>query len=121
MRRQSKKHGNNVVVISQHQNEVITYSDLHRRSDNLAEGMLATGLKHGDRVAILLGNRSEYLDVSESHFRALFKDVMNLILFQLFIACGKVGALITLLNYAYSPTEILNSLTSTSTSKTRGK
>ena len=64
MRRQCQKHGENIAVISQHQNETITFSDLHKRSDDLAAGMLLLGVKRGDRVAVLLGNRSEYIDVS---------------------------------------------------------
>ncbi|TAQ89271.1 hypothetical protein B7494_g2393 [Chlorociboria aeruginascens] len=90
MRQQCKKYGDNVVVISQHQNESITYSDLHSRSDILAAAMISIDIKRGDRVAVLLGNRSEYID--------------------LLIACAKIGALITLLNYAYTPTEIFSAL-----------
>lgn len=69
MRRQCKKYGNNIAVISQHQNEIITYSELNKRSDELAAGMLAVGVKRGDRVAVLLGNRSEYVDVSRLPIR----------------------------------------------------
>jgi long-chain acyl-CoA synthetase len=65
-RRQSQKHADRVAVISQHQEEVITYSQLGKYSDNLAAGMLAMGIKHGDRVAVMLGNRSEYVHVSMS-------------------------------------------------------
>ncbi|KAG0649431.1 Acyl-ligase sidI [Hyphodiscus hymeniophilus] len=88
-RRQSQKHAERVAVISQHQNDVITYSQLHKRSDDLAKGMLAMGIKRQDRVAVLLGNRSEYV---------------------------YIGAVITLLNYAYSHTEILSALSTTSKS-----
>ena len=62
-RRQSRKQANRVAVISQHQNEEITYSQLHKRSDDLASGMTALGTKRGDRVAVMLGNRSEYVYV----------------------------------------------------------
>jgi mevalonyl-CoA ligase len=58
-RRQSQKHANTVAVISQHQNEIITYSQLHKYSDDLAAGMVVLGNKRGDRVAVMLGNRSE--------------------------------------------------------------
>jgi long-subunit acyl-CoA synthetase (AMP-forming) len=70
-RRQSRKHANEVALISQHQNEVITYSQLHRYSDDLAAGMIALGIKKGDRVAVLLGNRSEYVHVRRSHYSLL--------------------------------------------------
>ena len=62
-RRQSRKQTNRVAVISHHQNEEITYSQLHKRSDDLASGMTALGVKQGDRVAVMLGNRSEYVYV----------------------------------------------------------
>ncbi|PMD34482.1 acetyl-CoA synthetase-like protein [Hyaloscypha variabilis F] len=92
-RRQSRKHGDRVAVIAQHQNEEITYSQLHKHSDDLAAGMVAMGTKRGDRVAVMLGNRSEYV--------------------YLLVACSKIGAIITLLNYAYSHTEILAALSTT--------
>ncbi len=68
VRRQNRKHTDDVAVISQHQNEIITYSQLHRYSDDLAAGMIALGINKGDRVAVLLGNRSEYVHVRRSHY-----------------------------------------------------
>jgi mevalonyl-CoA ligase len=65
-RRQSQKHGARAAVISQHQDEVITYLQLHEHSDHLAAGMIAAGVKKGDRIAVLLGNRSEYVHVRMS-------------------------------------------------------
>jgi AMP-binding enzyme len=67
-RRQSQKHADRVAVISQHQNEEITYSQLHKYSDDLAAGMVALGTKPGDRVAVMLGNRSEYVHVRMSFY-----------------------------------------------------
>jgi non-ribosomal peptide synthetase component F len=66
IRRQSRKHPDSVAVISQNQNEVITYSELHKYSDDLAAGMIALGVQRGDRVAVMLGNRSEYVYVRRS-------------------------------------------------------
>jgi len=66
IRRQSLKHTNNVAIISQHQNEKVTYSELHKQSDDLAAGMVALGTKPGDRIAVMLGNRSEYVYVRMS-------------------------------------------------------
>ncbi|TQS46148.1 class I adenylate-forming enzyme family protein [Cryptosporangium phraense] len=40
-----------------------SYSELYDRSGRLAAGLLATGLKPGDRVAILLPNCIEYLEL----------------------------------------------------------
>jgi non-ribosomal peptide synthetase component E (peptide arylation enzyme) len=63
IRQQSRKYAERVAVISQQQDEIITYAELHNISDNLAAGLLATGMKRGDRVAVMLGNRSEYVHV----------------------------------------------------------
>ena len=66
IRRQSRKLADRVAVISQHQDEVITYSQLHKHSDELAAGMIALDIKPGDRIAVMLGNRSEYIYVRTS-------------------------------------------------------
>lgn len=90
-RRQSRKHTDEVAVISQHQNEIITYSQLHKYSDNLAAGMIDLGIKRGDRVAVLLGNRSEYVHVRRSHY-SLHLDVKaerTDTVLQLLLACTK--------------------------------
>tara|TARA_B100000676_G_C18090425_1_gene859147 strand:+ start:5461 stop:7014 length:1554 start_codon:yes stop_codon:yes gene_type:complete len=40
-----------------------TYAELEGRSNQLAHTLLGLGLKPGDRVAILAGNRSEYIEL----------------------------------------------------------
>lgn len=65
-RRQSRKHADRMAIVSQHQNEVISYSQLHEYSDDLAAGMISQGVERGDRVAVMLGNRSEYVYVRMS-------------------------------------------------------
>lgn len=64
LQQQYRRYSNEVAVVSQHQNEVLTYADLQKRSDTLLAGLLEAGIERGDRVAVLLGNRSEYVDVS---------------------------------------------------------
>jgi fatty-acyl-CoA synthase len=44
--------------------EDITWGQLDRRSDDLAAGMVAAGVAKGDVVALLMGNRPEFLDVA---------------------------------------------------------
>ncbi|KAF8460301.1 hypothetical protein BDZ91DRAFT_833016 [Kalaharituber pfeilii] len=56
-------------VISRHQGARLTYSQLHEQSTTLACGLLGTGVKKGDRVAVSLGNNIEYAIL---HY-ALFK------------------------------------------------
>lgn len=53
---------------------------------------MCNGVKKGDVVAILMGNRTEYVEV--------------------FFACAKVGALIALANYGYSEGELKSVLSS---------
>jgi mevalonyl-CoA ligase len=60
---QGRRHSDGVAVISQHQHDVLTYSQLDKYSDDLAAGMIASGVRAGDRVAVMLGNRSEYVHV----------------------------------------------------------
>ena len=64
---------NSPAIISQHQDEILTYADVNRRSDALASGLLALNVTKGDRVAVMLGNRSEYVDVSFTVLSKLIK------------------------------------------------
>lgn len=47
-------------VISRHQGARLTYGALDKKSKAFAQGLLALGVKKGDRVAIMLGNNIEY-------------------------------------------------------------
>ncbi|KIW29108.1 uncharacterized protein PV07_04945 [Cladophialophora immunda] len=93
LRRHCRRRSSDIALISAHENQVLTYSELNRRSDILAAAFLDAGIQKGDRVAILLDNRSVYVDI--------------------FFACAKTGAIITLLNFAYTPTELRHALTLT--------
>src|SRR5262249_22111991 len=42
----------------------LTYAGLNERSSRLAQALLAVGLRTGDRVAIVLGNRLEYCEIA---------------------------------------------------------
>lgn len=61
-----KHHPQNVAVVSLHQNKAMTYADLQQQSDLLASGLYELGVRQGDRVGVLLGNRYEYVIVSLS-------------------------------------------------------
>ena len=64
LQQRAQHNAKDVALISQRQNEVLTYGDLHRRSNELAAALIGQGVVKGDRVAVMLGNRSEYVDVS---------------------------------------------------------
>jgi len=76
---QARTYGSSPLVVSDHRNRTLTYLEAGKRSDHLARGLAAAGVRKGDRVAIMMGNIVEYV--------------------ELFYAWVKLGALITLANY----------------------
>jgi non-ribosomal peptide synthetase component F len=67
-----------------------TYSQLRAQSRTLAKGLLALGVRHGDRIGILAGNCEEYVAV--------------------FFAAGYVGAILVVLNSTYTASEVHHAL-----------
>jgi acyl-CoA synthetase (AMP-forming)/AMP-acid ligase II len=67
-----------------------TYDKLRDESIRIAQGLLALGLKAGDRIAILSGNFAEYIAV--------------------FFAAGYVGCILVVLNNTYTAQEAKNAL-----------
>jgi acyl-CoA synthetase (AMP-forming)/AMP-acid ligase II len=47
-----------------------TYAELDARSERIAAGLLARGLARGDRVAVLMANRIEYLEIYQAAARS---------------------------------------------------
>lgn len=68
------------------EDETWTFSQLHAKSSQAANAMLAAGVKAGDRVALLSKNCAEC--------------------FLLLYACNKIGAIFTGLNWRLAPAEI---------------
>jgi fatty-acyl-CoA synthase len=66
--------------------ESITWRELESRSDAIATGLQALGVHRGDRVAILMLNRTEWIELT--------------------IAAWKLGALIVPLNVRFTPSEV---------------
>jgi fatty-acyl-CoA synthase len=62
------------------------YRDLHREVTRLARGLLALGIEPGDKVALWLGNRLEWLVVQH--------------------ACARIGAVLVALNVRYRAHEL---------------
>ncbi|PQE14634.1 hypothetical protein CJF31_00007730 [Rutstroemia sp. NJR-2017a BVV2] len=54
------QHGSNIAVISRSQATKLTYRELDERSNALAHGLQALGVRKGDRVAVSLGNGWEF-------------------------------------------------------------
>lgn len=63
-----------------------TYGELADRVDSLASGLVAAGLTKGDRVAVLLHNRLEFVEI--------------------FFAIAKAGAVVVPINYLLTAPEI---------------
>jgi fatty-acyl-CoA synthase len=66
--------------------QAVTYAELDHRSEELAAGLVATGLARGDRVATLTGNSAEHVEV-------LF-------------ACAKAGLVLVPLSPRLAPAEV---------------
>jgi fatty-acyl-CoA synthase len=66
--------------------ERTTYAELDARSEGLAAALLRLGLRRGDRVASLTGNRPEHV--------------------ELFFACAKAGLVLAPLSWRLAPPEL---------------
>jgi fatty-acyl-CoA synthase len=73
-------------VAIDHVGRSLTYSELDRRSEQLATGLIAAGLRRGDRVATLTENSDEHVVV--------------------FFACAKAGLVLLPLSWRLAPAEI---------------
>lgn len=60
LRERCEQHPHHVALSSHHQNLSITYAQLKRQSEDMAAGLYELGVRRGDRVGVLLGNRYEY-------------------------------------------------------------
>lgn len=64
-----------------------SYDDLRRQSSLIARALLAEGIQHGDRVAIMAGNCEQYAAI--------------------FFAVVRIGAILVILNNTYTPSEAM--------------
>ena len=79
-------HGSRAAAIFSAEREVLSWKDLQRQSDELAAGLLALGIRRGNRVGIWSPNRREWL-------LALF-------------GTARIGVVLVNLNPAYRSTEL---------------
>jgi fatty-acyl-CoA synthase len=73
-------------IAIEHRGEPTTYSELDARSERLADALLRLGLRRGDRVASLTGNRPEHV--------------------ELFFACAKAALVLAPLSWRLAPAEL---------------
>jgi crotonobetaine/carnitine-CoA ligase len=88
LRKQAQRLGERVFVVCG--NERITYAEADRRADRVAAAFHSLGIVKGQRVAILLHNRVDYLD--------------------LWFGLSRIGAIQLPLNTAYKSQQLLHTL-----------
>ncbi|GAM82769.1 hypothetical protein ANO11243_007550 [Dothideomycetidae sp. 11243] len=84
------RHGDRNAIISRHQQTKLTYHDLDARSNALARGLQARGVRKGDRVAVSLGNNVEFAATTYALF--------------------KLGAILVPLNPAFNAAQVVAAL-----------
>ncbi|KAI1907444.1 SIN component scaffold protein Sid4 [Ophidiomyces ophidiicola] len=67
-----------------------TYGNLEDESNGVARGLIAKGIQHGDRVAVMAGNCEQYV--------------------SLFFAAARVGAILVVINNTYTHAELIFAL-----------
>lgn len=67
-----------------------TYSELDDQATQLARGLLAKGIKHGDRIGVMAGNCEQYAAV--------------------IFAAARVGAILVVINNTYTHAELMYAL-----------
>ncbi len=86
LRRTVERHGNSEALVVPHQNYRATYRELWEQVSLVARGLLARGVRRGDRVGIWSPNRFEWVVVQ--------------------YATARIGAVLVNINPAYRTTEL---------------
>ena len=84
----SRRQPNKVAVFWK--DESLTYAQLDERSTRLAQGLLALGVKKGDRLAVLLPNCPDYIVIA--------------------IACAKASICMVPVNYRFTAAEVFQQI-----------
>ena len=90
LQQQSSTFGSRNAALFPWQSVRFSYDDMLSRSEDAARSMLALGLKHGDAIGIIAGNRYEYIEG--------------------FLGAGRIGCPYTVLNNTYTPRELVSAL-----------
>lgn len=84
VRATGSRHPHDPVIVGD--GRTLSHGELDRRSSRLAAGLVAAGLRRGDRAAMLARNASEY--------------------WELFFAASKAGVVIVPINFRLAPAEV---------------
>jgi acyl-CoA synthetase (AMP-forming)/AMP-acid ligase II len=90
VKEQAQRFGDNMALVVPWQNVRCTFRDLQARSEATARALLAAGLQNGDMVAIMAGNRFEYIDF--------------------ILGAARTGCPLVVLNNTYTETELNSAL-----------
>lgn len=90
LEKQARLYGSREAIGFPQQKVRLTYQQLADRSKTVASSLLAAGLRHGDKVGIMAGNCYQYI--------------------EMFLAGGRIGCPVVVLNNTYSPQELLNAV-----------
>lgn len=87
---QAQRYGDHIAASFPWQEVQLSYRDLFVRSNTMAKAMLASGLKHGECVAIMAGNCFQYIEA--------------------FLGASLIGCPYVVLNNTYSAKELVEAL-----------
>jgi acyl-CoA synthetase (AMP-forming)/AMP-acid ligase II len=87
---QANRFGDRIAVVTPWQENRLSFNDLAKSSRILANAMVRAGLRLGDCVAVMAGNRYEYV--------------------QVFLAGGRMGCPVLPINNAYTPVEVVRAM-----------
>ncbi|KAJ4252788.1 hypothetical protein NW762_010694 [Fusarium torreyae] len=85
LEQQAERYGSKDAILIGWTKARLSFQDLNERTKQLARGLLAMGVRKGDRIAILSGDDERFI--------------------ELFFAVGRIGAILVILNKTYTPTE----------------
>jgi fatty-acyl-CoA synthase len=86
LRRTAERHGDREALVVPHQGYRATYADLWEQSGRVARGLMARGVRKGDRVGIWSPNRAEWVLIQ--------------------YATARMGAILVNINPAYKTSEL---------------
>ncbi len=87
IKRHAERTPDKIAVVDAHTDRQFTYAEFNQRANCFASFLVQElGVNQGDRVAILAGNSSDY--------------------YEILFACGKMGAILTTLNWRLTPPEL---------------
>lgn len=90
LKEQTEKYGDKTAAVVPWQNVRVSFRDLQTSSAATARALIASHVQNGDKVAIMAGNRIEYLDF--------------------FLAAARVGCPLVVINNTYTPNELAAAL-----------